>query len=133
MIRGLKVSGGIMSMIEVKEQRRQRRKMRVRRRVFGTAQRPRLTVFRSLQNIYAQMIDDQTGRTLVEASSVSKELRDGLKYGGNAAAAAEVGALLARRAAAKGIKEAAMDRNGYKFHGRLKALAEAVRKAGIKV
>jgi len=122
-----------MSMIEVKEQRRQRRKMRVRRRVFGTAERPRLTVFRSLQNIYAQMIDDQTGRTLVEASSVSKELRDGLKSGGNAAAAAEVGALLARRAAAKGIKEAAMDRNGYKFHGRLKALAEAVRKAGIKV
>jgi large subunit ribosomal protein L18 len=132
-IRGLKVSGGIMSMIEVKEQRRQRRKMRVRRRVFGTAERPRLTVFRSLQNIYAQMIDDEAGRTVVEASSVSKELREAVKYGGNAAAAAQVGALLAKRAVAKGVKEATMDRNGYRFHGRVKALAEAVRKAGIKV
>lgn len=122
-----------MSMIIVKEERRQRRKMRVRRRVFGTAEVPRLTVFRSLQNIYAQMIDDETGRTLVEASTMSKELKGSLKYGGNVAAAAQVGALLAQRAAAKGLKQAVMDRNGYRFHGRVKAVAEAVRKAGIKV
>ncbi|NLE57567.1 MAG: 50S ribosomal protein L18 [Planctomycetes bacterium] len=122
-----------MSMIKVKQQRRQRRKMRVRRRVFGTEARPRLTIFRSLKNVYAQMIDDETGRTLVEASTVSKELAGALKYGGNVAAAAQVGTLLAQRAMAKGVKEAAMDRNGYKFHGRIKAVAEAVRKAGIKV
>lgn len=122
-----------MSTIELKQERRQRRKMRVRRKVFGTAERPRLTVFRSLKNIYAQMIDDDAGRTLVEASSMSKELRGSLKYGGNVAAANRVGELLAQRALAKGIKQAIMDRNGYKFHGRVKAVAEAVRKAGIKV
>jgi large subunit ribosomal protein L18 len=122
-----------MSMIKIKEERRQRRKMRVRRRIFGTADRPRLTVFRSLKNIYAQMIDDEAGRTVVEASTVSKDLRGSLKYGGNVAAAAQVGVLLAQRAAAKGIKEATMDRNGYRFHGRVKAVAEAVRKAGIKI
>ncbi|HPD30367.1 MAG TPA: 50S ribosomal protein L18 [Phycisphaerae bacterium] len=122
-----------MSMIKVKQQRRQRRKMRVRRRVFGTAERPRLTIFRSLKNIYAQMIDDETGRTLVEASSVSKELAGVVKYGGNVAAAAQVGDLLAQRALAKGVKQVTMDRNGYRFHGRVKAVAEAVRKAGIKI
>jgi large subunit ribosomal protein L18 len=122
-----------MSMIIVKQERRQRRKMRVRRRVFGTAETPRLTVFRSLKNIYAQMIDDETGRTLVEASTVSKELKGSLKYGGNIAAANQVGSLLAQRAAAKGVKQAVMDRNGYRFHGRIKAVAEAVRKAGIKI
>ena len=122
-----------MSMIKVKEERRQRRKMRVRRRVFGTADRPRLTVFRSLKNIYAQMIDDEAGRTVVEASTVSKDLRGSLKYGGNVAAAVQVGMLLAQRAAAKGVKQATMDRNGYRFHGRVKAVAEAVRKAGIKI
>jgi large subunit ribosomal protein L18 len=120
-------------MVKIKEQRRQRRKMRVRRRAFGTAERPRLTVFRSLKNIYAQMIDDEAGRTVVEASTVSKDLRGSLKYGGNVAAAAQVGTLLAQRAAAKGVKQATMDRNGYRFHGRIKAVAEAVRKAGIKI
>ena len=122
-----------MSMVKIKEQRRQRRKMRVRRRAFGTAERPRLTVFRSLKNIYAQMIDDEAGQTVVEASTVSKDLHGSLKYGGNVAAAAQVGALLAQRAMAKGVKQATMDRNGYRFHGRVKALAEAVRKAGIKI
>jgi large subunit ribosomal protein L18 len=122
-----------MSIIEIKQQRRQRRKMRVRRRIFGTAERPRLTVFRSLKNIYAQLIDDESGRTVVEASTVSKEFQGKLKYGGNIAAATQVGGLLAQRAMAKGVKQATMDRNGYRFHGRVKAVAEAVRKAGIKV
>lgn len=122
-----------MSMIKVKQQRRERRKMRVRRRVFGTAERPRLTIFRSLKNIYAQMIDDETGQTLVEASSVSKELAGTVKYGGNVAAAVQVGNLLAQRALAKGVKQVTMDRNGYRYHGRVKAVAEAVRKAGIRI
>ena len=122
-----------MSAITVKTERRLRRKRRVRRTVFGTAQRPRLSVFRSLKNVYAQLIDDEAGRTLAEASSQCKELRGALKNGGNVAAAAQVGTLLGQRAVAKGIKQATMDRNGYKFHGRVKAVAEAARKAGLKV
>jgi large subunit ribosomal protein L18 len=122
-----------MSVIEVKTQRRMRRKMRVRKKIFGTAERPRLSVFRSLKNIYAQLIDDVAGQTLTEASTVSKELRGSLKYGGNVAAAAQVGTLLGQRALAKGIKQATMDRNGYRFHGRVKAVAEAARKAGLKI
>jgi large subunit ribosomal protein L18 len=122
-----------MSAIEVKIERRQRRKKRVRRRVFGTAQRPRLTVFRSLKNIYAQLVDDEAGKTLAEASTLSKELRGSTQYGGNVAAAGQVGTLLGQRAIAQGIKQATMDRNGYKFHGRVKAVAEAARKAGLKI
>ena len=89
--------------------------------------------FRSLKNIYAQLIDDVAGATLVEASSRNKELRDAVKYGGNRGAAAQVGKLLGERAVAKGIKQAAFDRNGYKYHGRVKALADAAREAGLKV
>jgi large subunit ribosomal protein L18 len=122
-----------MSVIEVKIERRLRRKKRVRKRVFGTAERPRLSVFRSLKNIYAQLIDDQAARTIVEASTMSKELRGSTKYGGNVTAAGQVGALLGQRAVAQGVKQATMDRNGYKFHGRIKALAEAARKAGLKI
>ena len=116
-----------------KLERRSRRKMRVRKTVFGTPERPRLTVTRSLQHIYAQLIDDVAGRTLVEASSVSKELRGSMKYSGNKAAAVAVGKLLAQRAAAKDIKTAVFDRNGYMFHGRIKALADAAREAGLKI
>lgn len=116
-----------------KRERRTRRKMRVRKSVYGTPERPRLSVTRSLQHIYAQLIDDVAGRTLVEASSVSKELRGSAKYFGNKAAADVVGKLLAKRAAAKGIKAAVFDRNGYMFHGRVKALADAAREAGLKI
>jgi large subunit ribosomal protein L18 len=116
-----------------KTQRRLRRKRRVRKRVFGTAGRPRLTVFRSLKNMYAQLIDDDAGRTLAQASTMSKDLRGSVGYGGNASAAGAVGKLLAERALAKGIKQAAFDRNGYQYHGRVKALAEAAREAGLKV
>jgi large subunit ribosomal protein L18 len=122
-----------MSVIEEKSERRERRKKRIRRHVIGTSERPRLTVFRSLKNIYAQLIDDVSGQTLVEASSRSKELREGVGYGGNKAAATKIGKILGERALAKGIKQAAFDRNGYKFHGRVKALAEAAREAGLKV
>lgn len=118
--------------MELKLQRRERRKMRVRKHVFGTAERPRLTVFRSLKHIYAQLIDDSAGQTVIEASSRSKDLAGSIAYGGNKKAAAIVGKLLGERAVAKGIQAAAFDRNGYKFHGRIKELADAARKAGLK-
>ncbi len=122
-----------MSVIEQKLERRGRRKQRIRKKIYGTPECPRLSVFRSLKNIYAQLIDDVAGATLVEASSRNKEVRESLKYGGNRGAAAAVGKLLGEKAVAKGIKRAAFDRNGYKFHGRVKALAEAAREAGLKV
>lgn len=121
-----------MSVMELKQVRRERRKMRVRKHVFGTAERPRLTVFRSLKHIYAQLIDDSAGQTMVEASSRSKDLAGSIGYGGNKKAAALVGKLLGERATAKGIQLVAFDRNGYKFHGRIKELADAARKVGLK-
>ncbi len=126
-------SGIAMNRLKQKAKRRVRRKMRVRKRIFGTTERPRLTVFRSLQHIYAQVIDDTTGCTLLDASTVSKELRGSVGYGGNAASAKQVGKLLAERATAKGLRELVFDRNGYRFHGRVKALVEAVREGGVKV
>jgi len=109
-----------------------RRKHVIRKRVAGSPDRPRLTVFRSLQNIYAQIIDDQRGETLCEASTRNKELQGAVKYGGNVAAAKVVGKTLAERALAKKIVAVCFDRNGYRYHGRIKALADAAREAGLK-
>jgi large subunit ribosomal protein L18 len=120
-----------MNVIRVKVVRRERRKKRIRKVVYGTSERPRLTVFRSLKHIYAQLIDDTAGRTLVAADTRSKELREG--GGGNVAAAKRVGTLLGQRAVMQGIRAAAFDRNGYKYHGRVKALADAAREAGLKI
>lgn len=117
---------------EVKLRQRLRRKRGIRKRVTGTHEQPRLTVFRSHMNIYAQIIDDERGITLCEASTRSKDLRDQVKYGGNIAAAKIVGAALAERARAKNVERLCFDRNGYKYHGRVKELAEAVREAGLK-
>ncbi len=103
---------------------------RIRRKIRGTPERPRLSVFRSLKHIYAQIIDDTRGHTLVAASSRDRVL--GLKYGGNVAAAKLVGRLIAERALAKGIRKVVFDRGGYKYHGRVKALAEAAREAGLE-
>ncbi len=122
-----------MERLKIKAVRRLRRKTRIRKRLFGTPERPRLTVSRSLQHVYAQLIDDFSGRTLVEASTRSKEMREAIKYGGNKAAAEKVGAVLAERAKAKGITRVAFDRNGYRYHGRVKALADAARKAGLSL
>jgi len=119
--------------VNIKVERRTRRKRRVRKNIYGTPERPRLTVFRSLRHIYAQLIDDTTGKTLTEASTMSKDLKGSFGYGGNIKAASEVGKLLGERALAKGIKELRFDRNGFRYHGRVKALAEAVREAGLKV
>jgi large subunit ribosomal protein L18 len=117
---------------KVKELRLSRRKRRVRKRVFGTQERPRLTVHRSLQHIYAQIVDDGRGVTLCQASTRDKELRGGVSYGGNCPAAAEVGKLLAARAKAAGVERIAFDRNGRRYHGRVKALAEAMRESGMQ-
>ncbi|MDG4657880.1 50S ribosomal protein L18 [Ectobacillus antri] len=109
---------------------RKKRHARVRAKLTGTAQRPRLNVFRSNQHIYAQVIDDVKGVTLVSASTLDKELS--LEGTGNISAATKVGELVAKRAVEKGIKEVVFDRGGYLYHGRVKALAEAAREAGLQ-
>jgi large subunit ribosomal protein L18 len=111
---------------------RKRRAVRVRNRVKRDAIRPRLAIFRSHQNIYAQIIDDAAGKTLVAASSRDQALREGVAYGGNKTAAAAVGKALAQRAIEAGVKEVVFDRRDYKYHGRVAALAEAAREAGLK-
>ncbi len=116
----------------IKIARRLRRKRGIRRTVRGTAERPRLTVFRSLKHIYAQVVDDDRGVTLCEASTRSKDLRDTVKYGGNREAAKLVGEALAQRAKAKNIEAVRFDRNGFRFHGRVKMLADAAREGGLK-
>jgi large subunit ribosomal protein L18 len=110
---------------------RDKRHYRLRRWIRGTAGRPRLAVFRSLNHIYAQVIDDDTGRTLVAADSRSKEFRAGQPKGGNVVAAKAVGEALARKAKAAGITQVVFDRGGYQYHGRVKALADAARAGGL--
>jgi large subunit ribosomal protein L18 len=110
---------------------RDKRHHRLRRWLRGTTARPRLAVFRSLNHIYAQLIDDETGRTLAAADSRSKEFRAGHPRGGNVAAAKAVGTLLAQRAKASGVEQVVFDRGGYKYHGRVKALADAARAGGL--
>ena len=105
---------------------------RVRTRVSGTPERPRLCVYRSLGHIYGQVIDDRSGRTIVSASSVDKETKKGLKGGGNIASAKAVGKIIADRAKAAGVTKVVFDRGGYKYHGRVRALADAAREAGLQ-
>lgn len=109
---------------------RKKRHAHVRRKVSGTAARPRLNVFRSSKHIYAQLIDDVAGVTLASASSLDKELK--LENGGNIEAARKVGELVAKRAIEKGYKEVVFDRGGYLYHGRVKSLADAAREAGLQ-
>ncbi len=114
---------------------RLKRKRRVRKKIFGTTERPRLSVFRSCKHIYAQIIDDTRGRTLVAASSLTPEIRERLaelkKEGGKVAVAKAVGELLGKRAIEAGIKKVSFDRGGFKYHGRVRALAEGARAAGL--
>jgi large subunit ribosomal protein L18 len=112
------------------EAQRKRRHRRVRGKIEGTATRPRLNVYRSLNNIYAQIIDDDAGVTLCSASSLDKAFKG--KSGGNKAAAKDVGALLGERAAGKGIKSVVFDRGGYLYHGRVKELADGARQSGLE-
>ena len=115
-----------------KDDTRRRVHQRLRKRMGGSGSRPRLNVFRSLNHIYAQIVDDSTGQTLVTASSRDKDLRGELKNGGNLAAAKSVGRALAVRAKTAGIARVVFDRGGYAYHGRVKALAETARQAGLE-
>jgi large subunit ribosomal protein L18 len=117
---------------KVKRRRQLRRRHHVRKSIVGTAERPRLTVFRSSKHIYAQLVDDLSGATLAAASSNAGDLRDNLSYGGNVKAAAVVGKKLAELAKSRGILRAAFDRGHYRYHGRVKALADAARKGGLE-
>ena len=115
-----------------RDQHRQRVHERVRTKVEGTSERPRLCVYRSLGHIYAQVIDDRSGKTLVSASSIDGDTKKGLKGGGNIAAAKVIGKTVAERAKAAGVQKVVFDRGGYKYHGRVKALADAAREAGLQ-
>ena len=114
-----------------KESARLKRKKRVRSRITGTTERPRLNIFRSVKHIYAQAIVDTTGKTLVSASTLSPELRGSLGHPGNVEAAKKVGELLAKKCLERGVQKVIFDRNGYLYHGRIKALAEAARTGGL--
>ena len=121
--------------IKTKEDRRDRIKHRIRKRVEGTPERPRLTVFRSLAHVYVQVVDDRSGRTIASASSVEPSVKaalgDGAR-GGNKAGAAAIGRAIAERLKAQGITKVVFDRNGFLYHGRIKAVADAARSAGLE-
>jgi large subunit ribosomal protein L18 len=121
--------------IKTKSDRRERIQLRQRKRIMGTKERPRLSVFRSLSHIYAQVIDDLSGQTLVSASTVEPSLKGSLAKdvrGGNVKGAAAIGRIIAERSVEKGIKRVVFDRGGFLFHGRIRAVAEAARKAGLE-
>ncbi|HHV07093.1 MAG TPA: 50S ribosomal protein L18 [Firmicutes bacterium] len=117
---------------EDRNKRRQLRHLRVRNKVAGSIERPRLAVFRSLKHIYVQIINDETGTTLVSVSTLDPEIRQQVAYGGNIEAAKAVGELVAKRALENGIQQVVFDRGGYLYHGRVAALAEAARAAGLE-
>lgn len=117
---------------KLKRHRQLRRKHHVRRKITGTPERPRLTIYRSSKHIYVQLIDDLTGLTIASASSNTKETRPALPYGGNIKAAQAIGKKIAEVALAKGIKAVAFDRGHYRYHGRIKALADAAREGGLQ-
>ncbi|GGF74167.1 MAG: 50S ribosomal protein L18 [Terasakiella sp.] len=118
----------MLSTRQLQERRKSRVRFQIRKRAAG---RPRLSIFRSSKHIYAQIIDDTQGVTLVAASSIEKDLKGSLKTGADKDAAAKVGALVGERAVAAGIKDVVFDRGGYRYHGRVKALADAAREAGL--
>lgn len=114
-----------------RNKKRKLRHLRVRKKIMGTPERPRLNVFRSSKNIYAQVIDDFQGHTLASASTLDPQLKESGIYGGNVEAARKVGELIAERAKEKGIEKVVFDRGGYVYHGRIKALAEGAREGGL--
>jgi large subunit ribosomal protein L18 len=121
--------------IKTKEDRRDRIKLRIRKRIAGTTERPRLTVFRSVAHLYVQVIDDRTGHTIASASSVEPSVKGAFaaaERGGNKAGAEAVGRTIAERLKAKGITRVVFDRNGFLYHGRIKAVADAARQAGLE-
>ncbi|HHT9119255.1 MAG TPA: 50S ribosomal protein L18 [Candidatus Hypogeohydataceae bacterium YC41] len=121
-----------MDLQKEKWRKRHIRHLRVRQKVFGTKERPRLCVYRSLKHIYCQLIDDVQGRTLAAASTLSPDIKEKISYGGNKKAAELVGQKIAEEAKKLGINKVVFDREGYKFHGRVKVLADAARAANLK-
>ncbi|MCR8636290.1 MULTISPECIES: 50S ribosomal protein L18 [Paenibacillus] len=115
-----------------KNKARLKRHLRVRKKIQGTAERPRLNIFRSSKHMYAQLIDDVSGVTIASASTQDKELKDGIGNGGNIDAARKVGSLIAERAKTTGVVKVVFDRGGYLYHGRVQALADAAREAGLE-
>jgi large subunit ribosomal protein L18 len=114
-----------------KVEARERRKRRIRKKISGAAEKPRLCVYKSLKEIYAQLIDDGGNKVITGASTLSKEIRPDLKYGGNIEAAKKVGQFIGKKAKELGIEHVVFDRNGFKYHGRIAALAEGAREAGL--
>jgi large subunit ribosomal protein L18 len=120
-----------MNILKEKQRRRLKRRKGIRKRVFGVKEKPRLSVYRSSKNIYCQLIDDTTGRTLASASTLIKDIKDKLPYSGNVEAAKLVGQKIAEEAAKIGITRVVFDRSGYKYHGRVKALADSARESNL--
>ena len=120
-----------MGSTNIRHQARLKRKKRIRKKIHGTPQRPRLSVFRSARHIYAQIVDDTAGRTLTAASTVNQQAKDAPKFKNKVAAANFIGKLVGERALNQGIKEVVFDRNGFLYHGRVKSLSEGARKAGL--
>ena len=120
-----------MGSMNIRQQARLKRKKRIRKKIHGTPQRPRLSVFRSARHIYAQVIDDTAGRTLAAASTVDQQAKDAPKFKNKVAAANFIGKLVGERALNQGIKEVVFDRNGFLYHGRVESLSKGARKAGL--
>ncbi len=120
-----------MGSMNIRQQARLKRKKRIRKKIHGTTQRPRLSVFRSARHIYAQVIDDTAGRTLTSASTVDQQAKDAPKFKNKVAAANFIGKLVGERALNQGIKEVVFDRNGFLYHGRVESLSKGARKAGL--
>ena len=120
-----------MGFVNRRTELRARRKNRIRKRIFGTSERPRLTVYRSVRHIYTQIVDDTQGITLASASTMEKDIRETQKFENKRAAANYIGKLIAERASAKGIKAVVFDRNGFLYHGRVKAVSDGAREAGL--
>ncbi|CAD7847699.1 MAG: LSU ribosomal protein L18p (L5e) [Olavius algarvensis Delta 4 endosymbiont] len=120
-----------MGSVNIKRQARIKRKKRIRKNMTGTSQRPRLSVFRSARHVYAQIVDDTRGATVVAASSVEKAVKNQPRFENKIALAMHVGQLIAERAVEKGIKKVVFDRNGFLYHGRIKAISDGARKAGL--
>ena len=120
-----------MGSMNIRQQARLKRKKRIRKKIYGTTERPRLSVFRSSRHIYAQIIDDTAGRTLVAASTVDQQTKEAPKFKNKVAAANFVGKIVGERALDQGIKKVVFDRNGFLYHGRVKSLSEGARKTGL--
>ena len=120
-----------MGSMNIRQQARLKRKKRIRKKIYGTTERPRLSVFRSSRHIYAQIIDDTAGRTLVAASTVDQQTKEAPRFKNKVAAANFVGKIVGERALTQGIKKVVFDRNGFLYHGRVKSLSEGARKTGL--